>query len=348
MQAAAADAAGRIVLAASVGDYDSDNATYRLQFVSAAVRGDGTADTSFGGAGVVTTPFLAATSAYDTAAARQADGKVVTATVIQSNRAGVALTRFNADGTIDATFGDGGTALLDVDTYWGSPIDLAIDSRGRIVVSVQGRISGGSPHLRMLRAASNGRADTTFGDGGVVRLDAIDPTFISETSLAFQGQKILLGFGREGSGLTVARFDDAGRLDTTFGAAGLATTPRRSASPTARPTPASPASASPPTARSSSSASPARTQCTRPIPRRSPPRPACWSSRASPPMANPTRPSAAATASSFLTWGPGRTAFPSRPTSCYSPTGASLSSATTRPMSGCRRPKAWPRPTSSS
>ena len=152
----------------------------------------------------MTTPFLAATSAYHTAAARQADGKVVTATVIQSSRAGVALTRFNADGTIDATFGDGGTALLDVDTYWGSPIDLAIDSRGRIVVSVQGRISAPAP-LACRAATSDGRADTTFGDGGVVRLDAIEPTFISETSLAFQGQKILLGFGREGSGLTVAR-----------------------------------------------------------------------------------------------------------------------------------------------
>src|SRR4029453_13241345 len=70
---------------------------------------DGTLDASFGIGGIVTTDF-GGTSAAARAVAVQPDGKIVAAGLAAIN--GVldfALARYNPDGTLDASFGTGGT-----------------------------------------------------------------------------------------------------------------------------------------------------------------------------------------------------------------------------------------------
>lgn len=84
-----------------------------LPSVPAWAVGGGTLDPTFGTGGKVLTDFGGQDMAYGMAV--QADGKVVAAGF--ENAGGnydFALARYNRDGTLDATFGAGGTVLTDV------------------------------------------------------------------------------------------------------------------------------------------------------------------------------------------------------------------------------------------
>src|SRR5215470_16341979 len=76
-------------------------------------EGSGTLDASFGTGGLVTTDF----GGFNTAAravAVQPDGKIVAAGVAAVNGfADIAVARYNRDGTLDASFGTGGTVTTD-------------------------------------------------------------------------------------------------------------------------------------------------------------------------------------------------------------------------------------------
>src|SRR5262249_42775257 len=57
-----------------------------------------------------------------------------------SNTGSISLARFNADGTLDSSFGSKGTVLSTVSVYWGAlrfehTISVAVDASGRIVVA---------------------------------------------------------------------------------------------------------------------------------------------------------------------------------------------------------------------
>jgi hypothetical protein len=75
----------------------------------------GALDTTFGGTGVVTTSL---TNGEDIASAvliQPWDSRIVVAGNIPSgNKTVMALTRYNADGTLDSTFGSGGKVLSKV------------------------------------------------------------------------------------------------------------------------------------------------------------------------------------------------------------------------------------------
>jgi hypothetical protein len=48
---------------------------------------------------------------------------------------GFALARFNRDGTVDASFGDGGRTLTDMGDAGATPLALAVQSDGRILAA---------------------------------------------------------------------------------------------------------------------------------------------------------------------------------------------------------------------
>jgi uncharacterized delta-60 repeat protein len=110
------------------------------------------------------------------AIALQPDGKIVAvggSTPSNSSSREVALVRYNANGTLDATFGDKGEALDHIATtslVGGATerMGLAIDpGTGQIVMEAANpsSIPGGYPAM-VIRYASNGTLDKSFGNTG--------------------------------------------------------------------------------------------------------------------------------------------------------------------------------------
>lgn len=162
---------GKLVLVGDGTLNPDDNA----DFVVVRLMADGTLDGSFSTDGVARANFGDVPvfgGSYDVAHAviQQTDGKLVlagtTAQVLQIfGDDDIALARFNADGTLDSTFGDGGRASLDI----GSTNDVAfslIQQDGDKLVIAGTAVTGGFYRQVFARFNANGTLDATFGTGG--------------------------------------------------------------------------------------------------------------------------------------------------------------------------------------
>ncbi len=131
----------------------------------------------------------------------QADGKPLVAGYALSgsglNRIlSVALLRYNSDGSLDATFGNGGVVL----SHGGPGNSLALQLDGKIV------LAGGSG---LLRYNSDGSTDSTFGSSGVVTASAGPGN-----NIALQGDGKIVVAGSTG----LLRYNSDGSADLSFGA----------------------------------------------------------------------------------------------------------------------------------
>ncbi len=195
------------------------------KFALARYHSDGTLDDDFGNGGKVTTSFG---SEYDYAyaVAVQSDGKIVAAgyAFIWSDF-DFALARYNSDGSLDTTFGNGGQVSTDFGD-WDYAYSVAIQGDGKIVVAGYAP-AGGNKDFALARYNSDGSLDTTFGSDGRVTTD-----FGSENDrasvVAFQsdGKIVAAGFAVVGGyfDFALARYNSDGSLDTSFGSGGLVTT----------------------------------------------------------------------------------------------------------------------------
>lgn len=189
---------------------------------------DGTLDASFGTGGKVVTAVGALRATDEAhAVAVQADGKIVVGglTATTGTDYDFLLVRYNADGSLDATFGNGGKVV----TSFGASTDrinaILIQDDGKIVVggeSDQGSTTTGTD-FALARYNANGSLDATFGNGGKV-LTAVHANAAKDAvyALAFQtvgAEKRIVAAGGE-SDFTVARYLTNGQLDGAFGNGG--------------------------------------------------------------------------------------------------------------------------------
>jgi uncharacterized delta-60 repeat protein len=205
---------GKIV-AAGQGGSDFD-------FAVARYNPDGSLDPSFGSGGSVTTDFGGSEAA--TAVAIQADGKIVTTGSTFS--AGVqkfALARYSATGSLDPSFGSGGTVTTDFGLGSGFGGALAVQSDGKIVAA--GR--AGSDFV-LARYNGDGSPDAGFGSGGNVTTDFGGVVFDAAFAVALQanGKIIVAGsaFSFPAADFALARYNPDGSLDPSFGSGGKVTT----------------------------------------------------------------------------------------------------------------------------
>ncbi|MFH1140349.1 MAG: delta-60 repeat domain-containing protein, partial [Chloroflexota bacterium] len=207
---------GKIV-AAGQSDYD---------FALARFNADGSLDTTFGTSGKVTTDFGGDDAGESMAI--QSDGAIVM--VGWSNAGGnadFALARYNANGSLDTSFGTGGKVTTD---FGGNShgLSVAIQGDGRIVVS--GNAVVGSPSdFALARYNANGSLDTTFGAGGKVTTDfggAGGADSGNSVAIQSDGRIVVAGFSNAGgfNDFALARYNANGILDTTFGTGGKVTT----------------------------------------------------------------------------------------------------------------------------
>lgn len=195
--------------------------------LAGSVLSNGDLNTSFGG-GVVLTPVAAVIAGCRgrdgaNACAVQPDGKLVSGGWYVEGKPfkqtyGIALVRYNQNGTLDTTFNPqydrkgrvigGGIVKTSFGANEAQINAIALQADGKILVT--GRYFG------LARYTADGRLDSTFGSGGLVSM----PAGIGR-SIALHAGGIVVGTSI-GDYMAVIRFTQNGALDTSFGTDGVA------------------------------------------------------------------------------------------------------------------------------
>jgi uncharacterized delta-60 repeat protein len=170
----------------------------------------GDLDPAFGSGGIVTTE-LGSGGGSDVAV--QPDGRIV---VGGTAGTAFALARYLADGSLDESFGHGGTVKISIG-QGASLSAIAIQSNGRIVAAgtaFDGRVD----EFALIRVRGNGSQDTGFGEGGSV-LTAF-PGGGGANDVAIQPDGRIVAAGVASSRFALVRYTPDGSLDPTFGRGG--------------------------------------------------------------------------------------------------------------------------------
>jgi len=225
-------AEGKAMLAGDLVHGVYPNSTYGSWVTQ--LNADGSVDSGFGNQGELLpacTPPR--TQCYIQGLARQADGKIVAlngAYDLPYGNQTAFLDRYEKDGALDATFGNGGRVLLPQDLGAFESYHLAIDKEGRYVVS--GYIDHGNATANegvLLRLTAAGAMDASFGNGGVVRM-ALSSLKTDFRRFDFQadGRIVIVSttYDPKLKGARyfahVLRFNTDGAQDMSFGSAGVA------------------------------------------------------------------------------------------------------------------------------
>ena len=138
----------------------------------------------------------------------QDDGKIVAIGESQvfDNDDSVAVTRLNADGSLDTSFSGDGKFAYDFGTGHSYGWAGAIDENDRIVIAGQYN-DGAKDKAFVMRLTTAGELDTTFGTGGIRTYDFNSANAESFNAIAVQGGDMVVA-GGSGSDLLVARLTD--------------------------------------------------------------------------------------------------------------------------------------------
>ncbi|HEX8137182.1 MAG TPA: delta-60 repeat domain-containing protein, partial [Pyrinomonadaceae bacterium] len=196
--------------------------------VGALVLAPGDLDATFGTGGRVVTSFPGGLdTANDTAV--QADGRIV---VAGTSGTDFALTRYNTDGSLDASFGVGGRVHTDFPTGLGGvAYALVIQPDGKLVLAGSASESATSFNsvFALVRYNTDGSLDTSFdGDGRVVTTFAGSSATARALALQPDGKLVAAGLASDSttfnSVYALARYNTDGSLDTSFDTDGRVTT----------------------------------------------------------------------------------------------------------------------------
>jgi uncharacterized delta-60 repeat protein len=220
---------GKVVLAGE------SNANVIEDFALARYQRNGTLDPTFGEQGRVLVDLRRNQDDYVLSLALQDNGRIVAAGATRDygGDTDFALVRLLADGRLDRSFGQRGVVITDL-RYLGVDYEtirgVALQPDGKIVVV------GTAEHPRatvpmIARYTTAGVLDGEFGIGGVVSLDVTTAT-VTGNAVAIQADGKLVAAGQSyritQSGFEVdfalARFMPDGRLDPSFGNAGIVRT----------------------------------------------------------------------------------------------------------------------------
>ncbi len=188
-----------------------------LIFISSKVYSQpGVLDAAFGNKGKVLTAIgFYHSSASD--AVLQADGKIIVIAAAQSeNTKSFALVRYNVNGTLDNTFGNGGILLNSSAPFYSKYLSLALQADEKIIVA---GFSDGN-NFTLSRYNNNGSIDNSFGVNGVSIADFnANSGSVSEVFIKPDGKIVAIGrvIFPSYSAFGMAQFKQDGSLDSTFG-----------------------------------------------------------------------------------------------------------------------------------
>ena len=215
-QGLAVQADGRVLLAGRGGGAaDRDFAVVRL-------REDGTLDSTFGTAGIAEVDLGYAYEVVESLRL-QPDGKILVAGEVSSSATGgneVGVARLLADGSPDTSFGTGGARIVDL--LGGEDVvnGMVVLGDGRLRLCGHGwAVYPGSPDLVVYGLLADGALDTSFGSGGVLRIDFFGGDEFGGSCQPGGGDSVLVpghGWGATGFAAVLARVLADGTLDAAF------------------------------------------------------------------------------------------------------------------------------------
>jgi uncharacterized delta-60 repeat protein len=217
-------ASGKILVAGY-----SDSSPY-LSYVLARYNADGSLDTSFSTDGkLITDTRLSDDDISSTIV--QPDGKILVAGTVYSDsgwgHGDFALTRYNADGSLDTSFSGDGKLMTDFGAHDDIGRSVAVQSDGKILVAGDSLNSNWSGDFALSRYNADGSLDISFGDVGKVTTD-FGGHHDSACSVTVQADGSILVAGSSYNGnnddFALARYNADGSLDTSFSGDGMLTT----------------------------------------------------------------------------------------------------------------------------
>ncbi|MBI1915606.1 MAG: tandem-95 repeat protein [Planctomycetes bacterium] len=150
------------------------------------------------------------------------DKVVVAGTATVNGQTDVAVARYNADGTLDPTFGNGGMVTTDFGAS-DQALAVAVQADGSVVVA--GTTSNGTNlDFTVARYDVTGTLDPLFGNGGKRLIDfggneIATAVLLVGTQIVVGGVSTAAGTGG-GQDFALARLNSDGSLDNTFGGTG--------------------------------------------------------------------------------------------------------------------------------
>jgi uncharacterized delta-60 repeat protein len=188
---------------------------------------NGSFDASFGRGGIVTTAIGGGVGLDGLSASlvREPDGKLVVASL--GARAGSAyfvLARYNPDGSLDTSFGHGGTVATRVNGLSYTATRLVLRRDGKLVVAAGTYSAQPRGGWVLARYNPDGSLDRSFGHGGkVTGRGTTDNDTYAGLALLPGGRLVAAGAGSY-SALTLAAYDENGKSARNFGRHGRVTT----------------------------------------------------------------------------------------------------------------------------
>jgi uncharacterized delta-60 repeat protein len=217
-------AGGKIVIA---GSTRTGNATSDTDQVVMRLNANGSLDTSFGSGGKVVT-HLSDRNDLVSDMQVQADGKVVVLGTVNNALTGglggeFSVTRYNADGSLDTSFGKNGTARLSVHGVGESSASLALVGGKIVVFGSSYNDTSFNTSSVVYRLNGDGSLDTSFAPnrdsslGDTTRTTNVEPVVLDNNASIYDAELAGSNFG--GATLTLGRHGGASPEDV-FGATG--------------------------------------------------------------------------------------------------------------------------------
>ena len=227
---------GKILVSGFIFVSDPNNPDADAQAMMVRLNTNGTFDATFGIDGMVQ---LGKSTGFEAGIAAQSlpNGKILLTGGLYDGDPDdsdfiTTVTRLNANGTVDNTFGTNGMFRYDEVTTLAAriPFHIALDNNGNIFVSGQAAVTEDDPTVAFLmKLTPNGTLDKTFGAAGVIEIgdnNADDYVLFSNVKIQTDGKIIAL------KNVTLAdethigkmiRYQANGKEDATFGKSGIVT-----------------------------------------------------------------------------------------------------------------------------
>ena len=210
------------ILATGYSNTGSSNVFTVIRYLT-----NGSVDTVFGKKGIATLAVAGSPSSFGYCSVLEPGGKIlVGGDYYNGTSYNFAVGRFNADGSVDTTFGNKGAATFSVGT--SATIDnvgqaIELQSDGKIILAGTS-FNNGTTDFTVVRFNSNGTVDSTFGNKGAVitPIGAGNDNCYSMTVQA--DDKIILGGDiNQGTAyvFTAVRYLKNGAIDLSFANAGI-------------------------------------------------------------------------------------------------------------------------------
>ncbi len=191
-----------------------------FDFALARYNSDGSPDTSFGADGKITTDFGNFEVALDVAV--QADGKIVSAGYSRNHsNYDFALSRYNAEGSLDASFDTDGKVTTSVIVASSGATAVATQLSGSITIA--GYRNRSSNEDFAVAQYGDGYPDYSFSTDGKVTTDfAGGNDRANAVAVQRDGKTVVAGYANYGlnSDFALARYNVDGSLDTSYDADG--------------------------------------------------------------------------------------------------------------------------------